>query len=80
MRNVVLICVAVAALAAVLSGQGATASKTDMRALVTKIRGLRAHLNRVAAADIRAQSNAQASVSPCLRGTSANPADPADPA
>jgi DNA repair exonuclease SbcCD ATPase subunit len=55
MRKVVLICVAVAALAAVLSGQGATAGDGEMRALVTEIRALRADLNRVAGANIRAQ-------------------------
>jgi chaperonin cofactor prefoldin len=55
MRNVVLICVGVAALAAVLSGQGTASNDGDMRALVTEIRGLRADLNRVAGANIRSQ-------------------------
>jgi chromosome segregation ATPase len=55
MRNVVLIGVAVAALAAVLSGQGTASNDGDMRALVTEIRGLRADLNRVAGANIRSQ-------------------------
>ena len=55
MRNVVLICIAVTALAAVVAGQGTTVSDGDMRALVTEIRGLRADVNRVASANIRSQ-------------------------
>ena len=55
MRNVVVIGVAVAACAAVVSGQGATVTDGDMRALVTEIRALRADVNRVAGANIRAQ-------------------------
>lgn len=55
MRNFVLICVGVAALATVLSGQGTTASEEEMRALVAEMRGLRADLNRVAGTGIRVQ-------------------------
>jgi hypothetical protein len=45
----------VAALAAVLSGQGTTPEDGTMKALVTEIRALRADLNRVAGASIRAE-------------------------
>jgi len=55
MRNVVVSCVGVAALAAVVSGQGGARSDADMEALVAEIRSLRADLNRVASANIRAQ-------------------------
>lgn len=55
MRKVVLICVGVASLAAVVYGQGAARSDSDMQALVAEIRSLRADLNRVAGANIRAQ-------------------------
>jgi chromosome segregation ATPase len=55
MKKIVLICVGVAALAAVLTGQGAAPDDGTMKALVTEIRGLRADLNRVAGASIRAE-------------------------
>jgi hypothetical protein len=55
MRNVVVICAAMTAFAAVVGGQGAAVSDGDMRALVTEIRGLRADVNRVAGANIRSQ-------------------------
>jgi hypothetical protein len=55
MRKVVLIGVGVASLAAVVYGQGVARSDSDMQALVAEIRSLRADLNRVASANIRAQ-------------------------
>jgi chromosome segregation ATPase len=55
MKKIVLVGVAVAALAAVLTGQGTTPDDGTMQALVTEIRALRADLNRVAGASIRAE-------------------------
>ena len=55
MKKIVLIGVAVAALAAVLTGQGTAPEDGSMKALVTEMRALRADLNRVAGASIRAE-------------------------
>jgi hypothetical protein len=55
MRKAVWICVAVAALAAVLSAQGTTSADGTTQALVTELRALRADINRIAGASIRTQ-------------------------
>jgi septal ring factor EnvC (AmiA/AmiB activator) len=55
MRNLAVVGLCVLVFAAVAAGQGSTRQDGSMEALVNEIRALRADLNRVAGANIRAQ-------------------------